>query len=134
MPEQIFNNVPVFSGYRIGKGKGFADLEFGILSQMKAVNQDTIVVTTVHDTQVFDRLPAELFQAYDVPVDIIVTPTQVIHVEKRLPKPNGIIWNILSQRRIDLMPVLKALREIDEKYVLNRTIFFLNRAVIEINS
>lgn len=39
-------------GYRIGKGKGFADLEFGILSQMNSVDQDTVVITTVHDTQV----------------------------------------------------------------------------------
>lgn len=39
-------------GHRIGKGEGFADLEFAMMMHMKAVNQDTIVVTTVHDNQV----------------------------------------------------------------------------------
>lgn len=39
-----------------------------------------IVITTVHDCQVFDSLPAEIFKENDVPVDIIVTPTQTIIV------------------------------------------------------
>lgn len=39
-------------GYRIGKGRGYADLEFAILLEMGAVNDKTIVVTTVHDSQV----------------------------------------------------------------------------------
>lgn len=39
-------------GYRIGKGRGYADLEFGILLEMGAVNEKTLVVTTVHDSQV----------------------------------------------------------------------------------
>lgn len=61
------------------------------MTHMKAVNQNTIVITTVHDSQVFDTLPAELFGPHDVPVDIIVTPTEVIHVETRLAKPQGVI-------------------------------------------
>lgn len=39
-------------GYRIGKGKGYADLEFGILREMGAVNDETVIVTVVHDSQV----------------------------------------------------------------------------------
>jgi 5-formyltetrahydrofolate cyclo-ligase len=39
-------------GYRIGKGKGYADLEYAILKEMKAVDDDTTIVTTVHDSQV----------------------------------------------------------------------------------
>lgn len=101
-------------GYRIGKGRGYADLEFAMLLEMGAVNNQTVVATTVHDSQVFDTLPKEIFKEYDVPIDYILTPTQVIKVEHRLPKPKGIYWHILSQRRLNLMPVLQALKEIHD--------------------
>lgn len=105
-------------GYRLGKGKGFADLEFAMMMRMGAVTQDTIVITTVHDCQVYDSLPPQLFKEYDVPVDIIVTPTQTIVVNPRLKKPTGIIWHMLSERRLRTMQVLQQLKEMDEKYVL----------------
>jgi 5-formyltetrahydrofolate cyclo-ligase len=40
------------AGFRIGKGEGYADLEFAMMMRMEAVNQNTAVVTTVHDCQV----------------------------------------------------------------------------------
>ncbi|CAH0555311.1 unnamed protein product [Brassicogethes aeneus] len=98
-------------GYRIGKGRGYADLEFAILKEMKAVNNNTVIVTTVHDLQVFDELPVELFQKYDVPVDYILTPTQIIKVEKKLPRPEKIFWEILSKRRVNMMKTLQILKE-----------------------
>nr|CAD7442299.1 unnamed protein product [Timema bartmani] len=100
-------------GYRIGKGEGYADLEFAMLMKMGAVNQDTVVVTTVHDVQVFDQLPKQIFKEHDVPVDVIVTPTQVIEVSPRLPKPPGIIWSILSNRRLNDIPILVTLRDME---------------------
>jgi len=39
-------------GLRIGKGEGFADLEWAMMSSMGAVNPDTVVITTVHESQV----------------------------------------------------------------------------------
>uniref|UniRef100_A0A6P7H245 Methenyltetrahydrofolate synthase domain-containing protein-like n=1 Tax=Diabrotica virgifera virgifera TaxID=50390 RepID=A0A6P7H245_DIAVI len=39
-------------GYRIGKGGGFVDLEFAIYKEMKAITEDTIIITIVHDSQV----------------------------------------------------------------------------------
>lgn len=98
-------------GYRIGKGEGFADLEFAIMMKMGAVSQDTIVATTVHDEQVFDTLPKHLFRPHDVPVDWIITPTKIYEIEERLPKPSGIIWHILSNRRLELIPILKTIRD-----------------------
>lgn len=67
--------------------------------------------------QVFDHLPHDLFQPFDVPVDIIVTPTQVIEVTSRLPRPKGILWNVVSDRRLQLIPVLKTLRTQEMEYV-----------------
>ncbi|XP_060806954.1 methenyltetrahydrofolate synthase domain-containing protein isoform X2 [Amyelois transitella] len=100
-------------GYRIGKGRGYGDLEFGLMMHMKAIKPNTIVVTTVHDCQVFDTLPAELFGPHDVPIDIIVTPTEVIETQRMSQRPVGILWHLLSNRRLQLMPVLGQLRDIE---------------------
>lgn len=52
-----------------------------------------------------------MFKQHDVPVDWIITPTNIYEVKERLPKPSGIIWHILSNRRLELIPILKTLRE-----------------------
>jgi len=39
-------------GYRIGRGNGYVDLDFGILVHAGLITKDTIIVTTVHDLQV----------------------------------------------------------------------------------
>lgn len=39
-------------GYRIGKGEGFADMEYALMTCMGAVGESTMVVTIVHDCQV----------------------------------------------------------------------------------
>ncbi|XP_026729016.1 methenyltetrahydrofolate synthase domain-containing protein-like [Trichoplusia ni] len=100
-------------GYRIGKGRGYGDLEFGLMMHMKAIKPNTVVATTVHDCQVFDTLPAELFGPHDVPIDIIITPTQVISTQRMSQRPAGILWHLLSNRRLELMPILGQLREIE---------------------
>lgn len=98
-------------GHRIGKGKGYADLEFALLKEMKAIDDNTVIITVVHDIQVFDTLPNDLFEIYDVPVDIIVTPTQIIVVEEKLPRPEGIFWNLLSPRKVKSIEVLQKLKD-----------------------
>lgn len=40
------------AGQRIGKGKGYADLEYAILKELKIVSDATIIVTIVHQSQV----------------------------------------------------------------------------------
>ena len=105
------------SGYRIGDGEGYADLEFAIMRKMGAVNEDTLVITTVHDCQIMNDLPSDLFKTYDVPVDVIVTPTQTIVVNPKLKKPDTVIWSILSNRRLKSMPILQQLKAIEEKLV-----------------
>ena len=95
-------------GHRIGKGEGFVDLEFALARG--AVTEDTVVVTTVHDCQVFASLPGKLFQDHDVPVDVIVTPTTLIRVETRLRKPSQIIWDILSEEKLNQIPLLRQLQ------------------------
>ena len=73
--------------------------------------------------KVYDTLPESIFQPYDVPVDYIVTPTEIIKVENRPPRPLGIIWNLLSQRKLNLMSILKSLKERGEEWVWIETNF-----------
>ncbi|XP_039490524.1 methenyltetrahydrofolate synthase domain-containing protein [Drosophila santomea] len=102
-------------GYRIGRGNGFADLDIGLLIELGAITPKTVIVTIVHDIQVVDSLPPNLFQKYDTPVDIIATPSEIIRVSKRLSFPNGIYWELLSERRLKILPVLQQLKEREEK-------------------
>ncbi|GLG97252.1 Methenyltetrahydrofolate synthase domain-containing protein [Gryllus bimaculatus] len=111
----ILGSVAVSSqGFRIGKGEGFADLEYAILMEMGAINESTPVITTVHDCQVFEDLPQNLFKEHDTLVDIIVTPTRVIHTTARtnnLPRPHGVIWSLLTPKQVADMPILQILRK-----------------------
>ena len=104
-------------GRRIGKGEGFADLEFAMAaSHHSAITpESTLVITTVHDSQVFDSLPEELFAAHDLSVDVIVTPTEVFRVENRLKKPEGIIWNMLTREKLEQVGILKELQYKERK-------------------
>ena len=96
-------------GHRIGTGEGFTDLEFALAASFSgaggAVTEDTLVVTTVHDCQVFDSLPEQLFQDHDVPVDVIVTPLNIIRVETKIKKPTTLIWDKLSEEKLKQIPL-----------------------------
>ena len=95
------------AGSRVGKGEGYAELEYATLRQLGRIDAKVPIATTVHDLQVVETIPMEPF---DVPVDIIVTPTQVLRTRGNLPKPTGILWDHLAPERLELMPVLKELR------------------------
>uniref|UniRef100_A0A4W3JCF0 Methenyltetrahydrofolate synthase domain-containing protein n=1 Tax=Callorhinchus milii TaxID=7868 RepID=A0A4W3JCF0_CALMI len=92
-------------GWRIGKGEGFSDLEYSMMVSMGAVDEKTVVVTTVHDSQVLD-VPGELMEEHDLTVDYILTPTRVIRTNCRRPKPKGVIWSKMMGK----IPILKHLR------------------------
>lgn len=105
------------TGARVGKGEGFAELEWGILSAQGNLDAaTTLVVTTVHDEQIVYDIPAGSLTRHDVPVDIIVTPTKVIRVPNRAPKPSGIMWDLLSPQKLSQIRVLRQLKsEIEER-------------------
>ncbi|GAB5582554.1 methenyltetrahydrofolate synthase domain-containing protein isoform X1 [Prionailurus iriomotensis] len=78
--------------WRIGKGEGYADLEYAMMVSMGAVGPETPVVTIVHDCQVID-IPEALLEDHDLTVDYILTPTRVIATGCERPKPTGILWS-----------------------------------------
>jgi 5-formyltetrahydrofolate cyclo-ligase len=71
-------------GVHFGKGHGYLDIEWGLLSEMGLVGQQTPVIVSVHDCQVVDQPVPHA--AYDVTADVIVTPSEVVRCEP-LPKP-----------------------------------------------
>ena len=86
-------------GLRIGKGEGFADLEWAMMMAMGAVTKDTVVITTVHDSQIVD-IPESLIEDHDLTVDYIVTQTEIINCKNRRPKPAGIVWSKLEPIKV----------------------------------
>lgn len=66
-------------GGRLGKGTGYSDQEFALLKNAGALSSEIIVVTTVHDVQIVENIPS---QEWDVPVNVIVTPTSTVRTRK----------------------------------------------------
>jgi 5-formyltetrahydrofolate cyclo-ligase len=97
-------------GARLGKGGGFSDLEFALAAASGLVNEQTVVVTTVHDVQVVSarEIPTT---THDVHVDVIVTPTRVLRCPRgrahRLPE---LAWAELTGEKIAAIPLLTHLQ------------------------
>jgi hypothetical protein len=45
---------------------------------------------------------------HDIPLTAIVTPTKVIEITTKFPRPEKIYWNILPREKLDDIPVLKS--------------------------
>jgi uncharacterized protein YndB with AHSA1/START domain len=67
-------------GRRLGKGHGYADLEYAILRELG--HPAMPVATTVHALQIVEEFPTE---AHDVPVSIIATSNELIEIAQPLP-------------------------------------------------
>jgi len=90
-------------GVRVGKGGGFSDLEFALLVEAGAIDDDTVVATTVHPIQVLDEELPET--SHDFRVDIVVTPEEVVRC-RRAHRPRGIIVSHLPADAGTRIPVL----------------------------
>jgi 5-formyltetrahydrofolate cyclo-ligase len=96
-------------GARVGKGGGYSDLEFALLTEQKKIGAHTPIVTSVHPLQIVDeKIP--MIQ-HDIPLTAIVTPEEVIETKSLFARPKGIYWSMLSQEKIDEIPVLNQRRE-----------------------
>jgi 5-formyltetrahydrofolate cyclo-ligase len=92
-------------GGRVGKGGGYADLEYGLLRERGLVDERTPVVTTVHPLQV---VPQEIeMRPHDVVLDWIVTPAGAMRCgATRRSRPRGIYWELLDPDKRAAIPVL----------------------------
>jgi 5-formyltetrahydrofolate cyclo-ligase len=95
-------------GDRVGKGGGYSDLEFALLTEEKKIGRNTLIVTSVHPLQIVDEeIP---MTEHDIPLSAIITPTEIIEIQLPLPRPKGIYWNMLPPEKIEAIPVLQKRR------------------------
>jgi 5-formyltetrahydrofolate cyclo-ligase len=97
------------SGGRTGKGGGFADLELGIFHALGLVPPESVIVTTVHPTQVVPDARLVML-GHDCPLDWIITPEEAIPTHTRLPRPTGVDWNAVRPDQYASIPFLHDLR------------------------
>lgn len=100
-------------GSRLGKGGGFADLEYAVASAAGLIGPGTTVVTTVHEIQL---RPAGAIPVtdHDVRLDFVVTPERIIDcrsggARSRAPEAK-IRWDELTEEKIAGVPLLAELR------------------------
>jgi 5-formyltetrahydrofolate cyclo-ligase len=96
-------------GARVGKGGGYSDLEFALLTEEKRIDRKSPIVTSVHPLQIANE-PIPMTE-HDIPLSAIVTPNEIIEIELTLPRPKGIYWDMLPLEKIAAIPVLKNRRK-----------------------
>ncbi|MFN8543295.1 MAG: 5-formyltetrahydrofolate cyclo-ligase [Candidatus Binatia bacterium] len=92
-------------GARLGRGGGFADLEYGLLREEGKLRDSTPILTTVHPLQILSERLSML--PHDLPVDFLVTPDEVLATRPIHPRPRGIYWDLLRPLRINAIPLLR---------------------------
>lgn len=97
-------------GARIGKGGGFADLEFGILRYYHLIDEATEILTTVHD-EVIVELSEIPLQEHDTFLNYIITPSAVHKVDVKRPQPEGIHWESVQDDQLQEIPILLKLKK-----------------------
>lgn len=104
------------AGIRFGKGHGFFDLEWAMLTSIGVVNNSVPCIAVVHDCQVLDQeLHPEIF---DTVCDYVVTPTVIREVTRQaaVQKPAcGILWDKLQPGMLDDIPPLLELQSMQRK-------------------
>ena len=93
------------SGARVGKGGGYHDLEYGILTDAGKIDNHTTVATTVHPIQILRQ--HLMVTDHDLPCDLIATPRAVIEIDRQYDRPRGILWDHLQPPQIREIPVLE---------------------------
>jgi 5-formyltetrahydrofolate cyclo-ligase len=96
-------------GARLGKGGGYSDLEFALARQAGLIGERTVVVSTVHPLQVVPDGSIPMTR-HDVPLDLIVTPDEIIPTARAYERPPGILWDELDEDKLRAIPVLQRLR------------------------
>ncbi|CAF4647902.1 unnamed protein product [Rotaria socialis] len=110
--------VDPITGARIGKGKGYGDLEYAIMSQMGCVSNKTIVMTTCHESQLINDIPNHIMEQHDLPVDIIVTPKRYIYTKRLFQRPKRVYWNKLDADMMINIPVLQELKRLEQQNII----------------
>lgn len=110
------------NGIRFGKGHGYFDLEWAMLSEIGLTDDASAVVDIVHDDQVVDEVLVG--EPHDVAVDWIVTPERTIRVAGLERLPGRVFWELIPGSEHEHLPPieeLRALRDAESPQELMRT-------------
>ncbi len=69
------------------------------------MRESTPILTTVHPLQMVAERITML--PHDLPVDFLVTPTEVVATRPAHPRPRGIYWDLLRPLKINAIPLLR---------------------------
>lgn len=92
-------------GSRIGKGGGYSDLEYAIGREFGFVEEEVVILTTVHPLQILDGDLPET--DHDFRIDFIVTPDEIIPTHREGGRPQGIVKDHLTEQKISEIPIIK---------------------------
>jgi len=98
------------NGVRFGKGHGYFDFEWAVLSELGLTDQFSVVADVVHDCQfVNEVMPAE---RHDVAVDWVVTPTRAMHIDQSTRPRGRVYWEMVPGTEFERLGIVAELREI----------------------
>ena len=98
------------NGVRFGKGHGYFDFEWAILSELGLTDSSSVVADVVHDCQfVNEVMPAE---RHDVVVDWVITPTQKIHIDQSSRQRGRVFWEMVPGTEFAELSIVAELRDI----------------------
>jgi len=95
-------------GARVGKGGGYSDLEYALLTEAGKISPRTPIVTTIHHLQMVD-FSMEM-KVHDIPVDYIITPEELIPTNTHFPRPPGVYWDLLDESKMESIPILRIMK------------------------
>ena len=92
-------------GSRLGKGGGYADLEYALLREAKKAGPRTPIVTTLHSSQVLRNGSVPMLP-HDISLDGYATETRWVSCKRKARRPRGILWDVLEEEKRKAIPVL----------------------------
>ncbi len=90
------------NGIRFGKGHGYFDLEWAMLSEIGLTTPASEIVDIVHDEQVVDETLTG--EPHDVVVDWIATPSRTLRVKDTRRRPGRVLWDLIPGTEHETIP------------------------------
>ena len=96
------------NGVRFGKGHGYFDFEWAVLSELGLTDKSSVVADVVHDCQfVNEVMPAE---RHDVAVDWVITPTRSLHIDQSSRPRGQVFWEMIPGTEFEQLGIVSELR------------------------
>lgn len=102
-------------GTRCGTGHGYFDLQWTLLYNLELIDDDSRVVSLVHECQVSKEAMVEV-ERNDVACDIVVTPARMLEIDSpRRPNQRGVVEDSVEPEMEENIPVLKEMDDVIEQ-------------------